>query len=213
MRTLEEIRARIDEIDAQLLPLFPGSAGCDAAQLGRRTDQRAGLLRLLENLIKVAVLHAEVIDHIYLEGGDAVVHSLLHGVQQTVGKVRDAHMQGVVHGGTVFIGLGLSALGGLQQRLALGLAAVVEDRRCAAAGGCPGAGEEIVGGNRPAEGEGQVRMGVNGAGEHQFAGSIHHMVAGNAREILGNGDNLAVLNAQVRPEHLLFRHDGAVPNQ
>ena len=121
-------------------------------------------------------------------------------------------MQGVVHSGTIFIGLCLTALGSFQQRLSLGLTAVVKDRGGAAAGSRPGTGEEVVRRYRPAKGEGEVCMGVDSTRKHQFAGGVNHVFAGKIREIAGNDRDLAVLHAQIGFEHLPFCYDGAIAN-
>ena len=182
--------------------------GEDLVVLGVHADQGAALLGLLQDLVEIAVLDAEIVNHVHLEGGHAVIHGFLHGVQHA--QVGDAHMDGEVHGGAVFQSLGLTALDSLQEALALLLSAVVEDHGGAAAGRGAGAGEEVVGGDGSAEGEGQMGVGVDGAGKDELTGSVHDLVRLDVREVGADGGDLLVLDGDVSLEHFLLGYDGSV---
>ena len=182
--------------------------GEDLVVLRVYADQGTALLGLLQDLVEVAVLYAEIVNHVNLEGGDTIVHGVLHGVQHA--QVGDGHMDAEVHRGAVLQSLGLTALGGVKKALSLSLPTRVEDHGGAAAGRSAGAGEEVVGGDGSAEGEGQMGVGVDGTGKNELTGSVHDLVRLDVREVGADGGDLLILDGNVSLEHFLLGYDGSV---
>ena len=173
------------------------------------TDLSTDLLGVLQNLVEDTVGHAEVVNHEHLEGGNTVLNSVLHGVQQIAVDVLHADVESVVNcrvGGAQCI----SALDGVNHVLIEILQDEVEHGGGAAAGCSSGAGEIVVSRDGAAEGHCQMGVGVDCAGQNQLAGSVNNVGAAVGSQISADCDDLAVLHCDVSLVHLSCGNDGAI---
>ena len=137
-------------------------------------DQRPRLFRPLERGDDVGIIHHEavfLVDHVELEARQPCRGRVREFFEHGGREVRERNMERIVD--TCFRRTECVArLYGLANALPLALRDEVEDHRDAAAGRCPCAGEIIIGRCRAIEWELEMRVRIDGTGQHELARRI-----------------------------------------
>ena len=185
----------------------------DDPVLGVHADQGAVLAGLAHGAEQRAVVDVEQarVGHEHLVGGHALVGQPPHLPQPVVLHVGDDHVEAVVDArlaGRLLV----PGLEPLKRRLALGLDREVDDRRRTAEGGRPGAGLEVVGARRAAEGHVHVGVGVDAARHDQPPRRVDGPVRLDLQVAADQRDRL-VLYEDVGAVVVHRRHDATVTNQ
>jgi len=142
----------------------------DARRLGVHEEHRAELAHLLERAVERAIVGLPpfgFVDHELLEGGEAALHHPLD-LLLLLGVLRDANVEGVVDERFAF-GLLHPDVGGVVERAAGGRNGKVDYGRHAAARGCSGSRQIVVGADGSAEGQLEMHMHIEHAGNHMVS--------------------------------------------
>ncbi len=201
----------------------PGDAGLeivllqaehDVAVLGVHQRHRAEAGAATERVVELVVVDHQraLVGHEVLEGVDAVgLHAGFHLVEDLPVPPRHRHVEAVVAGR----GLGLAApvLVGREQRLAGTRDAEVDHHGGAARERRLGAPGEIVGRHRPHEGELEMGVGIDAAGQDIASAGIDHLRACGLVEVRPDRGDLAVDDEHVGASRMVVIDDRAAANE
>ncbi len=142
-----------------------------------------------------STMQRALVGHEELEARDAPLRALRNLGHDAVRQIGDREMEAVVDR-RLALRLGGPEIERLAQCRALRLDGEVDMRRRAAKCRRPMPGEEVIRGDRAAEGHLQMGMHINPAGDDVLAARVNRRITGEAA---ANRDDLLVLDQHIRP--------------